>query len=86
MVLAHRLPDGTEQAIAYASRSLTSTERKYAQIEREGLACVFGVKRFHNYLFGRLFTFTDHKPLVSLFNEQKPFLLMRQQPAFSGGL
>lgn len=45
---------------------------KYAQIDREGLACVFGVKRFHNYLFGRLFTLvTDHKPLVSLFNEQK---------------
>ena len=66
------MPDGTERLIAFTSRSLTSTERKYAQIEREGLACVFGVKRFHNYLFERLFTLvTDHKPLVSLFNEQK---------------
>ena len=34
--------------------------------------CVFGVKRFHSYLFGRLFTLiTDHKPLVSLFEEQR---------------
>ena len=74
-VLAHHLPDGTERPIAFTSRSLTSIERKYAQIEREGLACVFGVKRFHNYLLWRLFTLvTDHKPLVSLFNKQRAIL------------
>lgn len=46
MVLGHCLPDGTERPIAFASRSLTATEMNYAQIEREGLTCVFDVKRF----------------------------------------
>ena len=71
-VLSHRLPDGTERPVGFASRTLTSAEKKYSQLEKEGLACVFGVKRFHNYLFGRHFTLcTDHKPLLSLFDEKK---------------
>ena len=47
-VLAHRMPDGSEKPIGYASRSLSRAERNYSQLEREGLACVFGVKRFHS--------------------------------------
>ena len=71
-VLAHRMPDGSERPIAFASRTLAEAERKYSQIEKEGLACVFGVKRFHYYLFGRpFFLVTDHKPLLSLFSETK---------------
>ena len=71
-VLAHRLPDGSERPIAFASRTLAEAEKKYSQIEKEGLACVFGVKRFHYYLFGRPFSLvTDHKPLLSLFSETK---------------
>ena len=71
-VLAHRLPDGTEKRIGYISRTLTLVEKKYSQIEKEGLSCVFGVKRFHNNLYGHHFTLsTDHKPLLSLFNERK---------------
>ena len=31
-------------------RSLTKVERNYSQLEKEGLSCVFGVKRFHDYL------------------------------------
>ena len=67
-MLSHHLPDGTEQPIAFASRTLTPTEKKYAQIEKEGLACVFGVKRFYSYPFALV---TDHELLVSLFNEQR---------------
>ena len=51
-VLAHRMPDGSERPIGYASRSLSEAEKNYSQLEREGLACVFGIKRFHQYLFG----------------------------------
>ncbi|XP_075527058.1 uncharacterized protein LOC142559328 [Dermacentor variabilis] len=71
-VLAHHTTDGKEQPIAYASRTLGACERNYAQIDKEGLAVVFGVKRFHQYLAGREFTvITDHKPLLGLFNTDK---------------
>lgn len=69
-VLSHRLDDGQERPIAYASRSLAPAEKQYSQIEKEGLAIVFGVKKFHQYLYGRSFTIlSDHKPLQGLFKE-----------------
>ena len=71
-VLAHRLPNGSEKPIGYVSRSLSKAERNYSQLEKEGLACIFGVKKFHSYLFGHPFELvTDHKPLLTLLNEHK---------------
>lgn len=71
-VLAHRLPDGLEHPIGYASRSLLPAERNYSQLEKEGLSCVFGVKKFHSYLYGHHFLlYTDHKPLLALLNEHR---------------
>ena len=71
-MLAHQLPDGSERPIGYVSRTLNTTERNYSQLEKEGLACVFGVKRFYSYLFGHSFQLiTDHKPLLSLLSECK---------------
>ena len=50
--------------IGYASRALTSTETRYAEIEKECLAIVFALERFHQYTFGRrTIVHTDHKPL-----------------------
>ena len=58
--------------IAYASRTLTKAERNYSNLEREALALVFGLKKFHQYIYGRHFSLVaDHKPLESLFNEEK---------------
>ena len=66
------MPDGSEKPVGFMSRTLNEAERKYSQIEREALACVIGISRFHSYLWGHHFTLqTDHKPLMTLFNESK---------------
>ena len=71
-VLSHMFSDGSERPIAYASFSLIPSEKNYPQIEREGLALIFGVKRFHQFLYGRRFTLvTDHKPLTTILSPKK---------------
>ena len=54
--------------MAYASRSLTSAEENYAQIEKEMLAIVFACSKFHQYLYGKekVQVQSDHKPLQSI--------------------
>jgi len=53
-----------DKVIAYAAKSLTETETRYANNERELLACVFGAERFHTYLYGAPFVIeSDHQPL-----------------------
>ena len=68
-VLFHRYPDGSERPIANASKTLSPTQQRYSQIQREALAVVFGLKKFHHFLYGQKFILvTDHKPLVAMFN------------------
>ena len=72
-VLSHRLADGTEKPVGFASRTLLTAEKKYSQIEKEGMACVSGGNCFRSYLYGHHFSLiTDHKPLQSLLAGNKP--------------
>ena len=67
-VLLQQQSDSTYRPIAFGSRSLTETEMKYSQIEKEALAIVFGCEHFHIYLYGKPFEMeTDHRPLEYIF-------------------
>lgn len=70
-VLSQRKGD-IERPIAYASKTLDSTQKKYSQIDKEALAIIYGVDKFHQFLYGRKFEMiTDHKPLIAIFSPSK---------------
>lgn len=72
-IIAHVMDDGSERPIMMASRTMQAHERRYGQIDKEALAIIFGLTKFHDYLAGRKFSIvTDHKPLIGLFNREKP--------------
>ena len=65
-VISHIFPNGEERNIAFSSRTLSKAERGYAQVEREALGIIYGMK-FHQYLFGKKFKIrTDHKALTTI--------------------
>ena len=66
-VISHICPNGEERPIAYVSRTLTSSEQNYSQLDKEALSIVNGVRKFHQYLYGQKFLLlTDHKPLTTI--------------------
>ncbi|XP_041471780.1 uncharacterized protein K02A2.6-like [Lytechinus variegatus] len=68
-LLAQTTKDGKTSVIAFTSRSLTPVEQRYSQTEREALSITWAILHFHLYVYGSNFTvITDHRPLVSLFN------------------
>ena len=77
-----------DKPIAFASKTLTPAETRYANIERELLAVVYGCKKLHSYLYGRSFVVkTDHRPLEQIHKKnlmQAPprhkRMLLRLQP------
>ena len=79
-VLSHVTPKG-ERPVAFASRYLSTAERKYAHLDNEGLVIIFGVKKFHGYLFGCKFEIRpDHRPLQHIFDSSRDI----PQLAFAG--
>jgi hypothetical protein len=71
-ILSHVMPNRDERPVVFASRTLQASEKNYSQIDKEALGIVFGIRKFHEYLYGHHFTLiTDHKPLTSIFHPQK---------------
>ncbi|XP_061512483.1 uncharacterized protein K02A2.6-like [Anopheles gambiae] len=70
--ISHTFKDGSTKVVQHASRALTKAEAAYSQIDREGLAIIFAVTRFHKMLYGRHFRLqTDHRPLLRIFGSKK---------------
>ena len=66
-VLLQQQHDDKWKPVAFASRSITETERRYSQIEKEALALVWACEKFADYVIGKAILLeTDHKPLVPL--------------------
>ena len=56
----------------FASSTLSPAEKNYSNLEREALAIIFALKKFHKYLYGRKFVLvTDHQPLQFIFGKNK---------------
>ena len=70
-VLSHTTTDA-EHPIACYSRTLSKAERNYSQLDKEDLAVIFGFGKSHKFVDGRhVKIFTDHKPLITSFEERK---------------
>ena len=56
--------------VMFASRALTGRERSYQNFEHECLATIWGMEKFHYFLYGKEFTMeTDQKPLVLVYKK-----------------
>lgn len=70
-VLVQEQDNKEKKPVAYASRSMASTEQRYAQIEKEALAITSASEKFNDYILGKdILTETDQKPLVPLFGSK----------------
>ena len=78
-VLSHVMEDGSERPVAYmyTSHTFSMAERNYGHLDKEALAVVNAVKKFHQFLYGRHFKICiDHKPLLGLLHPERATPLM----------
>ncbi|KII72610.1 Transposon Tf2-11 polyprotein [Thelohanellus kitauei] len=74
------MPYGSERPIAHASKTLNDHQKQYSHLEREGLAVIFGLTKFNQFLYGREFgILVDNKALISLFSSNKDFPVLAFQ-------
>lgn len=80
-VLSQKNKQGINRIISFASKTLTKTERNYAQTQREALAVVWATEHFYYYLLGHKFTIrTDAQGIAFTFNRSgnEPKRLLRR--------
>jgi hypothetical protein len=79
-VLYHIDDNGKERPVFFTSKSLTPTQQKYPHIEKEGMAIVHAFQKVHKFIYGKEFTlYSDNKPLVYIFAENKPIPITANQ-------
>lgn len=72
VVLTQEIKGEPPRVICFASKTLTETEKRYPQIQKEALGIVWGTERLYYYLLGREFTIrTDARGLAFIFNREK---------------
>ena len=77
-ILLQKDENNNAHVISYSSRSLTATEQKYSQTERECLSLVYACKRHYIYIFGRKFRmYSDSEALVNLLKRPSSKLPLR---------
>ena len=68
------------KVICYGSRTLTKTEQNYQNLEQQALGTIWGMEKFHYFLYGKEFTLeTDQKPLVSIYKKHMADISPRVQ-------
>ena len=86
-ILSQKDDEGREYVVAYASRLLKESEKKYAISEKECLSCIWATKYFRVYLFGRRFNlYTDHRSLLWLMNIKDENGRLGRWPVYVQGL
>lgn len=80
----HQLINNQILPLGFHSRKLTTTEQHYSTYDRELLAIYDSCKHFIHLLEGRDFTiYTDHKPLIHVFQQKPEKASERQQRQLS---
>lgn len=85
-VLSH-VVENVEKPICFASWTLTPAQINYAQVHKEALAVIFGIKRFHKYLYGTTFKLiTGNTGIKEIFNPSKDTFFTSPLQDCNGGL
>ena len=78
-VLLHRLPDGSERTIAFASKIIPKNEFHRAYLDKEAGVIIFEFRKFYQYVYGvNIILKTDHEPLKFIFVSKKNLSIMIQ--------
>ena len=86
-VVSHSMDNGSERPIMFALRTLNQAKQNYAQLDRKGLAVIFRVKRFHQYIFGHnVEIHTNQKQLIGLLRRDRPHLQMASSRVIRWGV